>query len=69
MIIAYFILTLINIVLVLKNKTYLIAYIFSALGLFISYLYYSSNLGELWCFFVIFIPIIMLIIQKLNIIN
>lgn len=41
-------------------------YIITAILLLLSNIYYQTNVGELWCFFVVFIPLIILILQKIG---
>lgn len=64
-ILLYFIVTIVNFALVINNKSYLISFIITAICLFISNIFYSTNIGELWCLFVIIIPIILIILQRL----
>lgn len=60
----FMIITLVNLYL-LKDSNYgILVYILSAILFILSYFYHKQNVGELWCFYVIFIPIIMLIIQN-----
>jgi len=62
----YFALTLINFYLAKDSKYLIYAYLLSAIALWMSYRYFNNNIGELWCFFVIFIPFIVLVTQTAN---
>lgn len=66
----YHIILILNFIFLFKNNyieylTPILIYLFFG----ISYYYFNENIGELWCLFVIAIPIILLLIQKISLIN
>ena len=63
----YLIVLSINVMYIIKNKYILIATLLSALFLIISKINYKYHIGEFWCYFVNSIPLIILVLQKLNI--
>lgn len=68
----YNIVMVINIYLIYIMGYNLISPILSYVLLLISYIYFNQNIGELWCFFVVIIPIVELLKQNIydnNILN
>lgn len=61
----YFIISGLNVFLYFYYGYNLIPMILGVIFLLISMIYFNQNIGELWCFFVILIPTIELIRQKL----
>ena len=64
--IIYQMMMLFNLVMFLQNKLLMISMIISYILFFISFKYYHTNIGELWCYFVIYVPLIILIGQKIQ---
>ena len=64
--IIYQMMMLFNLVMFLGNKLLMVSMIISYILFFISFKYYNTNIGELWCYFVIYIPLIILIWTHLN---
>ena len=65
----YFIVMILNNYYMKKDKYKYITVILSAIAWFLSYRYFKLNLGEFWCLFVVLIPIIILVIQRIDIIR
>ena len=64
MIILYYIMMIIIFSLLCHDKYLIISYIIIILCLIISYKYFNTNIGEIWCFLVVPIPLVILIMQK-----
>ncbi len=65
----YFIVMILNNYYMKKDKYKNITVILSVIAWFLSYRYFKLNLGEFWCLFVVLIPIIILVIQRIDIIR
>jgi hypothetical protein len=60
----YQIIMMVNIVAFLHDKVMFMSMLISYVLFFISYKYYKTNIGELWCYFVIYVPLLLLAGQK-----
>ena len=65
----YFIIMILNFYYLKKDDYVKISIILSIISYIVSYKYFKTNLGEFWCLFVVLIPIILLTIQRINIIR
>lgn len=61
----YHIMMIVNTVIYLRNTTGLIALIMGYVFFIMSVKYFKTNVGELWCFFSIYIPLIILSGEKI----
>ena len=61
---CYYIMMLVILVLLWNDKYLMISYIIIILCLIISYKFFYTNIGEIWCFLVVPVPLLILIIQR-----
>jgi hypothetical protein len=61
----YQLMMLLNILMFLNDKMMMTSILISYILFFVSYKFYSTNIGELWCYFVIYIPMLILTGQKI----
>ena len=64
-IVFYLLLSTLNFFYLTQFKYSFIIYIFGLIALLLSYFYFNYHFGEIWCFFVVVIPLIMIPISYL----